>query len=78
MMEKHIKKCYRDGCDNSRHSDINPYCKSCRSAYQKALRIKRGQDPDYFKKENGKFPNGRPKRSIEEPIIQQFLSKIKG
>lgn len=74
-MEKITKKCYRDECKNLRHSDINQYCKTCRSAYQKALRISRGQDPDP-RLVDGKPTRGRPKRRID-PLVEGFLAKIK-
>ena len=70
------KKCYREGCKNLRHDPTNnPYCKGCRSAYQKALRITRGQDPDP-RLVDGKPTRGRPKRKLD-PLVEEFLAKIK-
>ena len=75
-MDQVKKKCHRDGCSNLRHSPHNnPYCKGCRAAYQKALRITRGQDPDP-RLVDGKPTRGRPKRSIDQ-LVEQFLEKIK-
>lgn len=76
-MEHTPKKCYREGCENLRHSNKNPYCKPCRAAYQKALRVANGQNPDTITKADGGLLRGRPKRELDK-VVLHFLEKISG
>jgi hypothetical protein len=66
--------CLCDGCPNTRHSRVNPYCYDCRAAYQKAIRVTRGgsyvTDPLSTDKRLG-----RPWRPIDEKV-QYFINKI--
>ena len=71
------KKCLRDGCEDDRRSNGNPYCKKHRSAYQKAIRLKK--DGSYI---NDPYAtdvkrSGRPFRPVDDDVIY-FLNKING
>ncbi len=76
-MDPTTKKCHRDGCENFRHSKHNQYCRGCRAAYQKALRVANGQNPDTITNDAGGLLRGRPKRELDK-VVLHFLEKISG
>ena len=78
------KKCLREGCEDDRRSNGNPYCKKHRSAYQKAIRLKKEgsyiNDPyEPIVRVDGVQVrrSGRPFRPVDDDVIY-FLNKING